>query len=288
MSIQATDVKALREKTGAGMMDCKRALVEAEGDFPKAEKLLKELGLLAADKREGRATNEGRVFVSVADAEGALLELSCETDFVARNSEFVELGKNLVAMVLKKNRELAKVELDGELDAQLKNVMSHIKENMTLKRYTVIRAEGNEFLVDYTHGEGRIGVIIKFKLSDSSLSSNPALKQTAFDFALHVAAFAPLYVTRESVDEHYITEQRELFRKQTENDEKTREKPAKVIESIVKGKTNKHLASICLMEQDFIRDEKIKCAKILTDLSRQIGGSVEIADFLYYRVGGEA
>ena len=287
MSIKATDVKALREKTGAGMMDCKRALVEAEGDFSKAEELLKELGLMAADNREGRATNEGRVFLRAADRKGALLELSCETDFVARNREFIDLGNKLVDIVLEKEDTVPKNELDEELIAPLKDVLSRIKENMTLKRYAVIRAESDELLVDYTHGEGRIGVFVKFKVGDVSLLDHPALKETAFDFALHVAAFAPLYLTRDGVDADYIEEQQELFKKQTENDEKTRGKPENVIDSIVKGKTNKHLSGICLMEQGFVRDEKIKCSKILADLGQEIGGSVEIADFLNYKVGGE-
>lgn len=288
MSIKAADVKILREKTGAGMMDCKRALVDANGDSAKAEEILKELGLVAAGKREGRATNEGRIFACVDGAKAAMLELSCETDFVSRNSEFIQLGKNLLENILKQCQKLDPTQLKGELEAQLKATMSRIKENMNLKRYDVLNAADNEFLIDYIHGEGRIGVVVKFVLSDPDIQSQPAFRETAFDFALHVAAFAPLYISRDKIEPGYIKDQEELFKKQTENDESNQQKPEKVIEAIVKGKTSKHLAGICLLDQGFVRDEKVKCKKILEQLGKELGGTVVVSEFLYYKVGSEA
>jgi elongation factor Ts len=283
MEIKASDVKTLREKTGAGMMDCKKALVEAQGDFDKAEKILKELGLAAADKRLGKATNEGRIFSRVDGNRGVLLELTCETDFVARNEDFISLGNSLLDTILEKDLQ----ENAAELDMLVKDTMSRIKENMSLKRFQTMKVDGNGCLVDYIHGEGRIGVLVKFALSDSSLKEDLRFKETAFDFALHVAAFAPLYVSRDRVDSDYLKEQEELLRKQTANDPRTQGKPEKIIDNIVKGKLDKHLAMICLLDQGWLRDEKIKSSKILESLNREIDATVEIEDFLYYRLGLE-
>ncbi len=284
MQIQAVDVKSLREKTGAGMMDCKKALVEAQGDFGKAEKILKELGLAAADKRVGRTTNEGRIFSRVSKNRGVLMELSCETDFVARNKDFIAMGDTLLDAILSKDLK----ERTEELDEIVRDTMSRIKENMSLKRLHSLEADGKETIIDYIHGEGRIGVLVKFALSEESLKENPRFKETAFDFALHVAAFAPLCIARDQADSAYLQEQEELLRKQTENDPKIQGKPEKVIENIVKGKLSKHLASICLLDQGWLRDEKIKTSKILADLNNEIGGEVQVKDFLYFKVGTEA
>ena len=284
MQIQAVDVKSLREKTGAGMMDCKKALVEAQGDFGKAEKILKELGLAAADKRVGRTTNEGRIFSRVSKNRGVLMELSCETDFVARNKDFIAMGDTLLDAILSKDLK----ERTEELDEIVRDTMSRIKENMSLKRLHSLEADGKETIIDYIHGEGRIGVLVKFALSEESLKENPRFKETAFDFALHVAAFAPLYIARDQADSAYLQEQEELLRKQTENDPKIQGKPEKVIENIVKGKLSKHLASTCLLDQGWLRDEKIKTSKILADLNNEIGGEVQVKDFLYFKVGTEA
>jgi elongation factor Ts len=281
MQIKAADVKSLREKTGAGMLDCKNALVEAQGDFAKAEKILKELGLAAADKRMGRATNEGRIFSRVDEKRGVLIELSCETDFVARNNDFIELGDRVLDEVFARNLK----DKSEELDEVVKDTMSRIKENMSLKRLKGLESNGNEVILDYIHGEGRIGVLVKFALSDESLKGNPRFKETAFDFALHVAAFAPLYISSDQADPAYLKEQEELLRKQTENDPKLHGKPEKVIENIVKGKLSKHLASICLMDQGWLRDEKIKTSKVLASLNNELDGEVQVKEFLYFKVG---
>jgi elongation factor Ts len=202
---------------------------------------------------------------------------------VARNEDFIALGDTLLDAIFTKNLK----ERTAELEDIVRDTMSRIKENMSLKRLQSLEADGNEAVVDYIHGEGRIGVLVKFGLSEKSLQENPRFKETAFDFALHVAAFSPLYITRDQADSVYLQEQEDLLRKQTENDPKTQDKPEKVIESIVKGKLNKHLASICLMDQGWLRDEKIKTSKILAALNNEIGGEVQIKDFLYFKVGLE-
>jgi elongation factor Ts len=147
MEIKATDVKLLREKTAAGMLDCKNALVKAEGDFDKAERLLKEQGLAAAVKKSGRVTNQGKIFSKVLPGKGILLELTCETDFVARNSLFLELGGALVQMVADKGL----TEKTDAMDLMVKETIGKIKENMELRRLLIVKVPADEVLVDYVH-----------------------------------------------------------------------------------------------------------------------------------------
>ncbi len=279
MDIKAQDVKTLREKTGAGMLDCKKALVEAGGDFAKAEKLLKELGLAAAAKRSGRATNEGRVFSYIEDGKGALLELSCETDFVARNSDFIAMGEQMTKTVVEK--ELTSV--TEELEAKIRDAVSVIKENMSLRRFHLMKASANEMLTAYIHGEGRIGVLVKVVADKPEALKNPKVTEFAFDSALHIAAFSPMFLSREKVDQNYLQEQESIFMKQAES----LGKPQNVLVGIAKGKMNKHLAEICFYEQPFVKDDKRSVRKVMEDISKEIGSTISVSDYLYYRVGEE-
>ncbi len=278
MEIKATDVKKLREKTGAGMMDCKKALVEAEGDFARAEKLLKELGLAAAQKRAGRAAKDGRIFSRIEAGQGALLELSCETDFVAKNRDFVTLGESLLEVALDKGSKA-----DQEAFSPLiTEAIARIKENIELRRFAVLQAAPAELLVNYVHGtEARVGVMLKLALSDAALKENPRVQEAAFDLALHVAAFAPAFLSRDRVPQAYLQEQEEIFTKQAQS----LGKPENVLKGIVQGKLNKHLAEICLVDQPFVKDQNLKVSKVLDAVGKEVGGKIEIRDYLYYRVG---
>ncbi len=280
MEIKATDVKKLREKTGAGMMDCKKALAEAGGDAAKAEKILKELGLAAAAKRGGRATNEGRVFTHVGDARAAIVEVACETDFVARNRDFVALGAGIA-------RDMAatgKPALDPEYAARVQDAITLIKENMNIRRGETLEIGDGELVCDYIHGEtGRIGVLVKVTVSDPSIITHDAVKEFAFDVALHVAAFRPTFLSADSADPIYVAEQEEIFLTQA----KALGKPENVTKGIASGKLKKHLAEICLLEQGFVKDEKRTVAQVAKDIGRDIGGSLNVGAFVYYMVGEE-
>lgn len=279
MAISASDVKALREKTGAGMMECKKALTEAGGDVRKAEKILKELGLAAAAKRSGRATNEGRIFSKTTGTAAGILELSCETDFVARNEEFVEFGENLLRGIIDNNVQEVNDELLGEVTA----MVSKLKENITLRRFFSTTLEPNQRAVDYIHGEGRIGVLVVFSADTAELYDKEEVKNFMFDTALHVAAFNPKYLSPDTVEEPYLKEQQEIFLAQAKN----LGKPEKVIEGIVKGKLNKHLSEICLLNQGFVKDDKQSVAKVMQQVAKDAGGKLDIVDFTYYAVGEE-
>ena len=280
MEIKAADVKRLRDKTGAGMLDCKKALNEANGDFAEAEKKLKEMGLAAAAKRSGRATNEGRIFTRVGEKKAAILELACETDFVARNADFIELGKNLLETIIEKDLE----EVNDELNEMVKDTISTIKENMTLKRFRTLEIGGNELVSEYVHGEGAIGVLVKIKADSAETLAKEQVKQFAFDTALHIAAFNPLYLDQDSVDDQYRKDQEAIFRKQAES----LGKPEKVMEGIIKGKLNKHFSEICLLDQGFVKEEKTSVAKVMKNIAKEVGGELSITDFAYFRVGEDS
>jgi elongation factor Ts len=276
VEIKATDVKKLRELTGAGMLDCKNALVKCEGDFSKAERLLKEQGLAAAVKKSGRATNSGRIFTKLLPDKGILLELTCETDFVARNSLFVDLGNSLLGAVAAKNLT-AKTE---ELDVMVKETVGKIKENMELRRIVTVPVAADEAVSEYVHDD-RIGVMVRAKLGNPGLKGNARLKEVLFEMALHVAAFSPLYLSRDKVDAVFLKEQEEIFTKQVES----MDKPANVMAGIIKGKVNKLVSEICLLDQPFVKDEKRKVSKVLEDLGKELGGKIELTGFAYVRVG---
>jgi elongation factor Ts len=276
MEIKATDVKKLREKTGAGMLDCKNALVKAQGDFDRAERLLKEQGLAAAVKKSGRVTNSGKIFSRMLPDMGILLELTCETDFVARNDLFLSLGNALLDTVAAR-KQAGKTE---EMDLMVRETIGKIKENMELRRVVTVPVAADEVLVEYVH-DNRIGVMLRFRLADAEAKENPKVKEVLFDCALHTAAFSPLFMSREKVGPAFLKEQEEIFEKQVES----LGKPANVTQGIVKGKVNKMLSEICFLEQPFVKDEKRKVSKVLEDLSKEVGATVEAVDFVYVKLG---
>lgn len=278
MEIKATEVKRLREKTGAGMMDCKNALLKSEGDFDKAERLLKEQGLAAAVKKSDRVTNSGKIFSRLLPDKGILLELTCETDFVARNGMFLELGEAILNKVVAQ-KLTAPTE---ELQVMVKETIGKIKENMQLRRIVTMPVAANEVLVEYIH-DNRIGVMLRFSLGDPKVKDFPRVKEILFDCALHAAAFAPLFLSRDKVSPAFLKEQEEIFAKQAEN----LGKPPNVLQGIIKGKVNKMLSEICLLEQPFVKDDKRKMSKVLEDLSKEAGAKIDIVDYTYMKLGAE-
>jgi elongation factor Ts len=260
------------------MMDCKNALSKTDGDFDKAERLLKEQGLAAAVKKSDRVTNSGKIFVKVLPTKGILLELTCETDFVARNSLFLELGEALIAKVAAQNLTAP----TDELELMVKETIGKIKENMQLRRIVTMPVSAAEALVEYVH-DNRIGVMLRFTLSDPKLKDNPRVKEILFDSALHAAAFAPLFLSKNKVSPAFLKEQEEIFAKQAEN----LNKPANVLQGIIKGKVSKMLSEICFLEQPFVKDDKRKMSKVLEDLSKEVGGTITLADYAYLKLGGE-
>jgi elongation factor Ts len=284
MAVTAEEVKRLREKTGAGMMECKKALVDTNGDFEQAERLLKEKGLAALEKRSGRATNEGKIFVAVKDNTAALVELASETDFVARNPEFIALGGEIAGRILAKGY----TDINDELSALVQDLATKIRENMSLKRVKVLKAGTGEYLTQYIHGDGTIGVVVKLGSDTANLFDKQEVRDFAFTLALHIAAFNPLALSRDKIDRAYLTEQEEIFRKQMEGDEKMikmREAKPEQFEKILQGKVNKHLQDICFLDQGYVKDEKMTVAKALENCGKQFGAVITIREYVYFKVG---
>ena len=284
MEIKPIDVKNLREKTGAGMGDCKKALIEAEGNIEQAVKILKEKGLAAAAKRSARATKEGKIFTKIKGNKAVILELNCETDFVSRNEKFIALGDKLTDEIIATGAK----EVTPALSILVTEAIGVIKENMTLPRFKVLEIADNEYAAQYVHGVGNIGVIVKFKADSKALFDNEAVKAFAFDCALHVAAFAPVARSPDKISADYIKEQTEIFQAQMDQDPKMAEKPDKVKAGILQGKLNKHFAEICFLDQAFVKDDKKKVSQVLAETAKAAGGKLEIAEYVYYKLGDNA
>ena len=284
MEIKPIDVKNLREKTGAGMGDCKKALIEAEGNIEQAIKILKEKGLAAAAKRSARATKEGKIFTKIAGSKAVILELNCETDFVSRNEKFVALGDKLTDEIIATGAK----EVTPALSTLVTEAIGVIKENMTLPRFKVLDIADNEYAVQYVHGVGNIGVLVKFKADSKAVFDNDAVKTFAFDCALHVAAFAPVALSPDKISEAYIKEQTEIFQAQMDQDPKVAAKPDQVKAGILKGKLNKHFSEICFLDQPFVKDDKKKVSQVMAEVAKAAGGKLEVAEYVYYKLGDNA
>lgn len=216
MDIKATDIKSLREKTGAGMMDCKKALTEANGDVAGAEKLLREWGMAGVEKRAGRATNEGKIFIKEGNGKISLIEIACETDFVCRNADFIAAGEKVVAKAFEKGYDA----VNAELEDMVKDIAAIIKENITLKRVKLVTAAAGEYIHCYTHGEGKIGVVVKVHADKADAFKNEKVTAFVHDIALHIAAFNPMFLDETKPSPAWVEEQKGIFLKQVELDEK--------------------------------------------------------------------
>lgn len=280
-AISAADVKKLRDVTGAGMMDCKKALTEADGDFAKAEKILKEMGLAAVAKRQDRATENGRVFVKIADGKVVLLSLSCETDFVAKNADFAKLGEDMCEAIIKNGW----TEPNDELKGMVAGLIAIIKENMNLVKFTVIDLADNQTAAGYVHGEGNVAVAVVLTADDKAAFENDEVKDLSHNLALHAAAFKPVYLNAESVDKAYENEQLDIFQKQVDTDPKMASKPEKVKEGIVRGKLAKLYKEICFTEQAYVKDDSISVAQALKNAGKAAGANLELTSYGVYQAG---
>ncbi len=281
MPISATDVKNLRDKTGAGMMDCKKALTEAGGDMAKAEKILKEMGLAAVAKRQDRATENGRCFALVKGDKAVLLSLSCETDFVAKNDDFKKLGDELCDLIIDKNYKEMNDELKGKVDA----LIAIIKENMNVSKFDVFDIPSDGYATAYIHGDGNVACIIVLSAKDKKTFENDEVKALAHDLALHAAAYKPQFLNEEAVSKEYKDEQIDIFKKQVEGDPKTAAKPEKVKEGIVNGKLSKLYKEVCFEDQAFVKDDSKAVKDVLKETSKKVGDDIKIAAYGVYQAG---
>jgi elongation factor Ts len=274
----------LRAQTGAGMMDCKKALSEAEGDMEQAIDLLRKKGLSAAAKKSGRVAAEGMIAAAGSDHSGALVEVNSETDFVAKNDLFQAFVNGVADVVL--NQNPADVEALKALDfpASGRNVadeLSHqiatIGENMNVRRFA--RLESNSGVTaSYIHGAGKIGVLVQL---DSDKHADPRVSETARLLAMHVAAANPQYLNRKDVPAEVVEREKDIMRaKALESG-----KPESIVDKIIEGQINKFFAETCLLEQVYVIDTDQKVGKVVESLAKEIGGEVTLSAYVRFQLG---
>lgn len=289
MNFTAKDVAALREKTGCGMMDCKKALTEAEGNMDKAIDLLREKGLAASVKKAGRIAAEGVAYAAVSDCGkvAVVVEVNAETDFVAKNAEFQAFVKVCADTIIHQNpadvEALLQCKAEGSeltVDALLKEKILTIGENIKVRRFD--RFEG--VVTSYVHAGGRIGVIVKFETSDE-IAANDAFKTCAHNVAMQIAALNPEYLDEASVPAERVEKEKEILKQQLAEDEKNKNKPANVLENIVKGRIAKFFKEICLVDQAYVQDGSMSVKQYVDGVAKELGGEIKIVGFTRFEKG---
>ncbi len=283
MAFTAQDVKTLREMTNCGMMDCKKALTETDGDMDKAVEFLREKGLAKAAKKAGRIAAEGLVDATVYGDVAVALEVNTETDFVAKNADFVKFVNDVSKVIADSNPadvEALKAEKlygDQTVGEALTEKIATIGENMNLRRFA--RYEGAN--VAYVHGGGRIGVLVNFNLADSSKADTDAFKAAAKDIAMQVAAAMPQYVKQDEVPADVIEKEKEILKAQALNEGK----PEAIVDKMVVGRIQKFYKEVCLVEQPYIKDPDMTVTKFLKNVAAEIGTDIEIVKFTRFEKG---
>ncbi|AOR23268.1 translation elongation factor Ts [Clostridium taeniosporum] len=282
--ISAKSVKELRERTGAGMMDCKKALTETDGDIEKAVEVLREKGLAAAAKKSGRVAAEGLVktYISEDKKSGAIVELNCETDFVAANEDFAAFADTLAKIATTTNaanvEEFVKEKFDGEATIQeaLTGLIARLGENMTVRRFVKFTVE-NGVVKSYIHGGGRIGVLVEVACDTVS----PAVEEVAKELCMQIAAANPLFLSKEDVDQESIEKEKEIYRVQALNEGK----PEKIVEKMVMGRIQKYYKEVCLLEQLWVKDGDKTITKFIDEKSKEAGSAIKVNRFVRFERG---
>ena len=289
MAFTAKDVQALREKTGVGMMDCKKALVEADGDMDKAVDILREKGLASSAKKASRVAAEGVVvaYNDKANKIGVLVEVNCETDFVAKNPKFVELAKNVAKTVAEKNPAdldaLLKTPIsdgEGTVEEAVQELFLAIRENMKVRRF--VRKEG--VVETYIHAGGSVGVMVEFDTDDATAAKDEFVVMGK-DVAMQVAAMNPAYLDIASVPAEDVEHEKSILIAQMKEDPKMAGKPDAVLAKIVEGKIAKFYKESCLVEQAFVKDGDINVAKYVENCAKAMGATIKTTGFTRFQRG---
>jgi len=280
MSVTAAQVKELRAATGAGMMDCKKALVEVNGDMDAAIKIMREKGLAKAAKKAGRIAAEGLVKAVVKDGKAAIVEVNSETDFVAQNVAFVEFVEDVANQAIATTAqdidtfmcEAWKLDEAKTVKEALHEKIASIGENLNIRRYEVVEL-GNNVVASYTHGGGKIGVLIVLEGAEKSV----ALEEAARNIAMQVAATNPKYVSRDDVDQDFIKSETEVLTQQALNEGK----PANIVEKMVAGRVQKMLKEVCLVDQPYVKNDDFTVKSYLSS----VDSAAKIAKIIRFETG---
>lgn len=277
MNITAAMVKELRDETGLGMMECKNALVETQGDKQAAIKVLRERGLAIAGKKAERVAKDGRVGCEIYDGgkSGVMIEVNCETDFVARNASFQAFMKELV--------QIAKTVGDNQLAETVKDQVAakiaEIGENIVVRRNVKYAVQGDGIIAGYIHLGEKVGVLVEIGCTKADSVNTDGFREAVKDVTLHIAASNPAYLRREDVPADVLQSEREIYAKQVEG------KPANIIQKIVDGKMEKFYQQNCLIEQAFVKDADHTVTEMLKARGDAIGDTLTIRRFVRYQVG---
>ena len=291
MAITAAMVKELREMTGAGMMDCKKALTEADGNMEKAVEVLREKGLAASAKKAGRIASEGMVeiFLSEDNKVGAIVEVNSETDFVAKNQVF----RDYVAAVAKQAAESTAADIDAffeekwALDTQftVKEALSQqvavIGENLNIRRFEKFEKAQAGKLVSYIHGGGRIGVMIELACENEA----EELVELGKNIAMQIAALNPKFITEADVPAEFIAKETEILTIQAKNDPKNAKKPDNIIAKMIEGRLKKELKEMCLVEQPYVKDTDMTVQQYIESVAKAVGAPISIARIVRFETG---
>lgn len=289
MAFTAADVKALREKTGVGMMDCKKALTEADGDMDRAIDVLREKGLAASAKKAGRIAAEGIVLAYTDEAKkvSVLVEVNSETDFVAKNEKFVNYVTAVAKTIADTNPadvdELLTKPLAGDtrtVQENLQDMVLSIGENMKIRRFE--RVEG--ITTSYIHGGGSVGVLVMFDTDDKTAATD-AFKVMGKDVAMQIAAMSPAYLDEASVPADVLAHEKEITKAQLAEDPKMAGKPEQVLAKIVDGKIGKYFKENCLLDQAFVKDGDMNVAKYVASVAKELGADIKVTGFIRYAKG---
>ena len=276
MNITASQVKELRDATNVSMMDCKRALQEAEGDMDKAVKLLRERGMAVAAKKASRVAKNGKIAAKVSDdgKTGIMIEVNCETDFVTRNEIFQAFVTELTekSMDVDNPAETFKEEITAKI--------AEIGENIVLRKSERFVAE-NGAVASYIHMGGTVGVLVEFGLEKAETATADAFKALGLDICLHIAAANPTSLDRSGIPENLVEDEKSLFAKQVEG------KPENIVEGILKGKLNKFYSKVCLLEQGFVKEEKTSITALLEAKGKELGDTITIKRYTRWQLGEE-
>ena len=287
MAFSAQDVKDLREKTGVGMMDCKKALTAADGDIEKAVEWLREKGLAAAEKKAGRVAAEGIAYADVIDGIGVAVEVNSESDFVAKNEKFVDYVKNIAAVIVRENP----ADLDALMnckypgggtveEAQHEKVLV-IGENIKVRRFA---RYASGLSVPYVHMGGRIGVIVNMEVSEG-LAAKPEVTELGKDVAMQIAAMNPSYLDKSDVDPAVLEKEKEILVIQAKEDPKNANKPQNILEKMVTGRLGKYYEENCLLQQQYVKGDKETVEKHVADVAKAAGGTIKILGLTRFEKG---
>lgn len=275
-AISKDDVLNLREKTGAGLIDCKRALVESNGDIDEAISILRKKGVASAAKKAGRDAGEGIVAQCLSEdrSKGILVEVNCETDFVAKNDDFVNFASDVARQLL--------ANPDTDLEEQRTEQVAKIGENIRISRSSILAPNATGLVESYVHTGGKVAVLLTLGSSTSEAANSDSVKSLAKDLCMHIAATSPVCVSRDEVPADLVANEKEIALAQAEG------KPPQAIEKIVQGKLDKYFSNSCFLEQSFVKDPDHSIKGLIEKTGKEIGAELSVEKFVRFQVGEEA